>query len=96
MRTHAFRIAVIGLTSFALLRYLLAEGRPGREEVLKEFTTQHPERIVEKVAITEDEVIARSFAFTYRVPSDSQIRQEEWHYVENHEGIWTRTVAPAP
>lgn len=96
MQTNAFRITVIGLASFAVLRYLLADDRPGKDEVLKEFTSRYPEPAVEKVTITEDEVIARSFAFTYREPKDSQIRQEEWHYVENHEGVWTRTVTPTP
>ncbi len=94
MRKRVLRIVLIGLTSFAVLRYLADDGRPGKEAVLKEFTAQYPERIVEQVTIIEDEVIARSFAVTYRVLKDSQPRQEEWHYVENTDGIWTRLVAP--
>ena len=95
MRKHALQVALIGLIIFAILKYLINDGRPGTEEVLKEFTAQHPEWRVEKVT-TEDEVIARSFVFIYRVANDSQPRREEWHYVKNHEGRWTRSTAPPP
>lgn len=96
MRKRILQIVLIVLSSFAVLKYLTEDGRPEKDEVFKEFTTRHPERIVEKVTITYDEVIARSFAITYRIPEDSHIRQEEWHYVENNEGIWTRVTDPTP
>jgi hypothetical protein len=87
---HVVRLAAVAIASIFSL-FGCSDGRPGVNEVTKDFTAKCPSIEIESVSITEDEVVARSFEFTYRQRGSTQPRTASVQYMEV-DGVWQ----PAP
>src|SRR5688572_6424742 len=60
-------VRIAGVATASLLSLIsCSDGRPGVREVRGELVAKCPSIEIESVSITEDEVVARSFKFTYR------------------------------
>ena len=76
---------------FAILAFLgLAacsrHPRPEAEQAKRDFQKCYPEAEIMRVKLSEDEVIARSFEFTYRKLGDSELKEMEIQYLETEDG----------
>lgn len=65
-----------------------SDGRPDEEAARAWFERRYPDAVVTGVRMTEDEVVARSFRFTYRSPAKAQAREVEVQFMEGSSGAW--------
>ena len=71
-----------------------SDRRPKIAVAKADFSQFYPTADIVSIRVTEDEVIARSFAITYRHPGQSQTKTFEIQYVKNNQGGYK--LAPAP
>lgn len=73
------------LLSVALFLLLVAcsDGRPELSEARIQFEQRYPRVQIISVRISEDEVVARSFEFRYRRPSDQTEKKIEIQFMKN-------------
>jgi hypothetical protein len=86
-------VRIAGVVTASILSLIsCSDGRPGVREVRGELAAKCPSIEIESVSITEDEVVARSFKFTYRERDGStEPRTTSVQYMEV-DGVWQ----PAP
>jgi hypothetical protein len=75
------RLLIIG--SILLLLAGCSDGRPDFSEAKKQFEQLYPRVQVVSMRISEDEVVARSFRFSYRKPGDKSEKEIEIQFMEN-------------
>ena len=68
--------------------------RPETAEAKAEFSRLYPTAEVVSIRISEDEVVARSFAITYRHAGNSQTKTFELQYMKNDRGVYELRPAP--
>lgn len=66
--------------------------RPEIEQANIDFQKLYPEAEIIQTRITEDEVIARSFEFTYRKRGETEIKKIEIQYLDDDSGPYK--IAP--
>jgi hypothetical protein len=81
-------------TGFIFALASCSDRRPEVTEAKADFSRLYPAAEIVSVRVSEDEVIARSFAITYRHPGQSETRTLEIQYVKNDQGVYK--LAPAP
>ncbi|PYM02371.1 MAG: hypothetical protein DMF19_03175 [Verrucomicrobia bacterium] len=82
----------------AVLAFAIAScgGRPKETDAKAEFLHPYPTAGVVSVRMSEDEVVARSFAITYRHAGDPLSKTLELQYMKNDQGIYElRPAAPS-
>ena len=84
---------VSGVSAFALAG--CSDRRPEPAVAQADFSRRYPQAEVVNISITMDEVVARSFAITYRLPGASQEQTLDIHYVENARGDYEIVSPPA-
>lgn len=66
-----------------------ADGRPAAREITIAFTNRHPDWVVGRVRITEDEVVARSAEIEFRAPLNRKSHgRAQVHFVRDENGSW--------
>lgn len=68
--------------------------RLDEEQAKKDFRKLYPDVEVVAIRMSEDEVIARSFEFTYRWPGDSDVKMINVQYMESVSGAYE--IRPEP
>ncbi|SRR6266542_6375044 len=81
----------IGLT---FLVAACSDHRPEIAVAKADFSRLYPAAEIVSIHVSEDEVIARSFAITYRHSDQSQTKTLEIQYVKGDQGVYK--IAPAP
>src|SRR5881296_2733422 len=84
-------VVTVGLT-FAVAG--CSDRRPELAVAKADFSRLYPTAEIVSIRVSEDEVIARTFAITYRHPGQSQTKTLEIQYVKNDQGVYK--LAPAP
>ncbi len=89
--------SLIGLLIASLAFALVgcSDRRPKASVAQAEFARLYPRAEVVSVRISMDEVVARSFEFTYRRPGEPQTKTLEIQYVKNNRGDF-EISPPAP
>jgi hypothetical protein len=86
------------LRSCGLLLALILVGceraRPEAVDMRAEFVRRYPMAEVVSIRISEDEVVARSFAITYRTKGAQETKSISLQYMEGENGVWE--LCPAP
>jgi hypothetical protein len=73
-----------------------SDGRPEPDEARAWFQSRYPGVRLSAMRTTEDEVVARSYEFRYRVPGRPGERTIEIQFMEDSTGRWRdRPAAPA-
>ena len=81
---------------FSLLAAACApDRRPDEESAKQVFARLYPQADVDSVWITEDEVVARSFKFSYRLPGHPSANTVKIQFMEGPNGSWV-PAPPAP
>jgi len=81
---------------FALLVAACApDRRPDEHGAKQVFARLYPQAEIDSVWITEDEVVARSFKFTYRLRGQPSANSIEIQFMEGPDGSWV-PAPPAP
>ncbi|CAN5880812.1 hypothetical protein BH11VER1_BH11VER1_31120 [soil metagenome] len=88
LATTLLSIALFGLAACS------EHGRPGIEQAKIDFQKLYPEVEIMEVRNSENEVIAKSFEFTYRKKGKSERKKIEIQYMEGDAGPYK--IAPAP
>lgn len=92
MVTRSFIASVISAFVFALASR--SDRRPEAAEAKADFSRLYPSAEVVSIRMSEDEVVARSFAITYRPARDAQMKTLEFQYIKNDQGIYELRPAP--
>ncbi len=71
-----------------------SDGRPDAEEARRQFETIYPEAQVIGTKITEDEVVARSYLFSYRYKATGQEGKIGIQFMKTDGGDWAPRPAP--
>ena len=71
-----------------------SDRRPEAAEATADFTRLYAAAEVVSVRMSENEVVARSFAITYRLTSDSQPKPLELQYMKNDRGVYELRPPP--
>jgi len=71
-----------------------SDHRPEIAVAKADFSRLYPTAEIVSIRVSEDEVIARSFAITYRHRNQSQTKTLEIQYVKDDQGAYK--IAPAP
>jgi hypothetical protein len=82
------------LTGFIFALAGCSDHRPEVAEAKADFSRLYPAAEIVSVRVSEDEVVARSFAVTYRRSGESETKTLEIQYVKNDQGVYK--LAPAP
>lgn len=86
-------IALVG-SVFLLALAGCRDRRPEADAATADFTRLYPSAEVVSIRMSEDEVVARSFAVTYRRPGDSHTRTLKIQYLKNDRGAYELRPAP--
>ena len=88
--------SIIALANIGLIFAIVgcSDHRPEIAVAKADFSRLYPAAEIVSVRVSEDEVIARTFAITYRHPGKSQTKSLEIQYVKNNQGAYK--LAPAP
>lgn len=84
--SRLLRAVVLGAASLALGG--CSDGRPEEETARAWFESRYSGAVVTGVRISEDEVAARSFRFTYRSAEEAREREIEVQFMESDSGQW--------
>jgi hypothetical protein len=84
----------LAIVAFLCLVGCSGHTRPEAEQAKQEFKKLYPEAEIISVRLSEDEVIARSFEFTYRKQGESEIKKIEIQYMESDTGPYE--IRPKP
>src|ERR1041384_3837672 len=85
-------LALAGVAAFVLGG--CRDPRPEAGQAKSDFSRLYPAAEVVGIRISEDEVVARSFAITYRRPGDPQTKVLEIQYMKNDLGVYELHPAP--
>jgi hypothetical protein len=88
---HPFILILIG---FGGLVSCSGFRRPSIEEAKTNFLQRYPEAGVIDVRISEDEVVARSFEFTYRRTGDHVSKKIDIQFMESDTGSYEMRPSP--
>ena len=88
------RVAGSFFLSLSLLLVGCSDGRPDAEQARLEFEKLYPEVELIEVKNSEDEVVACSFEFTYRLPDSKENQRIELQFMESSNGDWEFTPDP--
>ena len=73
-----------------------SDGRPEPDEARAWFQSRHPGVRLSGMRTSENEVVARSYEFRYRVPGQPGERSIEIQFMEDSTGRWSgQPAAPA-
>jgi hypothetical protein len=92
MVTRSFIACYISAIVFALAA--CSDRRPKAADASADFTRLYPAAEVVSVRMSEDEVVARSFAIIYRRTKDSQPKTLELQYMKNDQGVYELRPPP--
>lgn len=92
MRTRSILAFVISIVAFALAS--CSDGRPEAADAKAEFARLYPSAKLVRIRMSEDEVVARSFAITYSLARNSPTKTIELQYMKNERGVYELNPAP--
>lgn len=82
------------IVAFLCLSGCSEHSRPEAEQAKQEFQKIYPEAEIINVRMSEDEVVARSFEFTYRKRGDPESKKIEIQYMGSDAGPYE--IRPKP
>jgi hypothetical protein len=71
-----------------------SDGRPDMEEARRQFESIYPDAEVVKMQTTDNEVVARSFQFSYRIKTTGREGQITVQFMKTGKETWTPKPAP--
>jgi hypothetical protein len=87
-------LITIAVSGFIIALASCSDRRPEVAQAKADFSRLYPSAEVVSVRVSENEVVARTYAIIYRQPGQSQRKMLEVQYVKNHDGVYQ--LAPAP
>jgi len=83
-----------GLLLLTLILVSCERARPEAADMRTEFLRRYPMTEVVSIRISEDEVVARSFAIEYRTKGAQETKSISLQYMEGENGVWKLRPAP--
>jgi hypothetical protein len=88
LTANVLSVALVGLAACS------GHSRPEMDQAKSDFQKLYPETEILETRISEDEVVARSFEFTYRKKGKIEAKKIAIQYIESDSGPYK--IAPVP
>lgn len=87
MKSKKLILAVLATVILLLSLKVLRTDFPDEQLARRDFLTEHPTYLVERIAVDSEEVIAVTYRIFYRIPGDSKLHEEFRQYLLE-DGKW--------